>query len=58
MQRGELSDVEAVLGGTVEYAAAEEEQSRRDWCLTDFTLATARAAAGSVSEADRASITI
>jgi peptide/nickel transport system permease protein len=27
MQRGELSDVEAVLGGSVEYAAVEEEQA-------------------------------
>jgi peptide/nickel transport system permease protein len=27
MQRGELSDVEAVLGGTVAYAAVEEEQA-------------------------------
>lgn len=27
MQRGELSDVEAVLGGTVAYAALEEEQA-------------------------------
>ena len=27
MQRDELSDVEAVLGGTVAYAAVEEEQA-------------------------------